>query len=97
MQIIWTKEALADLDYHITWYLTHASIEVSQKFSKKIEESLINIQNNPYGARTSLYFSELREYVLHKYPYIISYYVNDSEIILTSIIHQKREHFNRGL
>ena len=50
------------------------------------------IKNNPYIARPSFEVTELREYVLKKYPFVISYYIkNENTISITSLLHQRRK------
>lgn len=89
-KITWTLEALNDFEDYIDWYLTHANADVAESFVSIIEHSLTKITENNYIARMADEIPQLREYVVQKFPFLISYWVKDStEIIITSFLHQK--------
>ena len=89
-KIKWTPKALKLFNSYIDWYERVASLEVASKFSICIKECEQNILNNPYMARQIDEIEELREYVVQKYPFLISYYINNDKIVITSLLHQKQ-------
>ncbi len=89
-QVEWSIEALNDFEDYIDWYLQKANLSVAAEFIQTIETAINNIKNNHYITRMIDEIPELREYVVQKYPYLISYWIKDqSTIIITSFLHQK--------
>ena len=92
MQINWTLEALNDFEFYIDWYIKEAGVDVASNFIDVIDEIIDNIKSNKYIARIVDDIPELREYVIQQFPYLVSYWVkNESQIIITSVLHQKRK------
>ena len=92
MQINWTLEALNDFEFYIDWYIKEAGVDVASNFIDVIDEIIGNITANKYIARMVDDIPELREYVVQQFPYLVSYWVKDeSQIIITSFLHQKRK------
>lgn len=91
-KITWTLEALHDFEDYIDWYLTNANSVVATEFVETIERSINSIKDNNYIARMVNEIPELREYVVQKFPYLISYWIkNSTEIVITSFLHQKQK------
>lgn len=92
MQINWTLEALNDFEFYIDWYIKEVGPDVASNFIEAIDEVIDNIKSNKYIARMVDDIPELREYVVQQFPYLVSYWVKDeSQIIITSFLHQKRK------
>ena len=84
-KITWSVEALNDLEDYIDWYLQN-----DNEFIQVIEDAIETIRNNNYIARMVDEIPELREYVVQKFPYIISYWIKDqSNVVITAFLHQK--------
>jgi plasmid stabilization system protein ParE len=89
-QVEWSIEALNDFEDYIDWYLDNASVVIASEFVQIVEDSITKIKTNNYIARMANEIPELREYVVQKFPYIISYWIKSpSQIIITSFLHQK--------
>ena len=89
-KITWSVEALNDLEDYIDWYLQNANEVIATEFIQVIEDAIENIRNNNYIARMVDEIPELREYVVQKFPYIISYWIKDqSNVVITAFLHQK--------
>jgi plasmid stabilization system protein ParE len=89
-QIEWSLEALNDFEYYIDWYLQNANIAIASEFVQIIEDVVKKIETNNYIARMANEMPELREYVVQKFPYLISYWIKSpTQIVLTSFLHQK--------
>ena len=88
--ISWSTEALNDFEDYIDWYLQNASIEVANEFIEVIERSINKITLNNYISRMADEIPDLRECVVQKFPFLISYWIKDEfEIVITSFLHQK--------
>jgi plasmid stabilization system protein ParE len=89
-KITWSVEALNDLEDYIDWYLQNANEAVTTEFIQVVEDAIKTIRNNNYIARMVDEIPELREYVVQKFPYIISYWIKDqSNVVVTAFLHQK--------
>lgn len=89
-KITWSVEALNDLEDYIDWYLQNANEVIATEFIQVIEDAIETIRNNNYIARMVDEIPELREYVVQKFPYIISYWIkNQSNVVITAFLHQK--------
>lgn len=88
MQIKWVAEAIIDFEKHLDWYIKNTS--VASKFRDSIVDSLESIKNNPYIARRLKEIYEIREFVVQKYPYLITYVVDEEQdtITIISFMHQ---------
>ena len=87
-----SQESFEDFQYYIQWYKKQGGSNASNPFESIILLSIEIIKNNPYIARASFEVTELREYVLKKYPFVISYYIkNENTISITSLLHQRRK------
>lgn len=91
-KITWTLEALRDFEGYIDWHLKEANEIIASKFTEAVEDALNSIKDNNYIARMVEEIPELREYVIQKVPFLISYWVKDhTEIIITSFLHKKKK------
>lgn len=89
-KITWSIEALNDLEDYIDWYLQNANEAVATELIQVVEDAIETIRNNNYIARMVDEIPELREYVVQKFPYIISYWIKDqSNVVVTAFLHQK--------
>ncbi len=88
--IKWTPKALKLFSNYIDWYNRVAGLEVSEKFVSCVKDCELKILNNPYIAREIDEIKEVREYVVQKYPFLISYYIDNEKIVIISILHQKQ-------
>lgn len=85
-------KALNDFEDYIDWYLQNANEAIAVDFVQTIEDAIGIIKSNNYIARMVEEIPELREYVVQKFPYLISYYIKDpSNIIITSFLQPKRK------
>src|SRR3990167_1068450 len=88
--IKWSIEALHDFEDYIDWYLQNASVDVAQDFVEVINDGLDTIAENNYISRMVDEIPELREYIVQRYSFIISYWIKDSSnILVTAFLHQK--------
>lgn len=89
-QVVWSLEALNDFEDYIDWYLKNVNVVIASDFVETITVAISNIKANNYIGRMVDEIVELREYVVQKYPYLISYWIKDQfTIVITSFLHQK--------
>ena len=91
--IEWSPQALIQLDICVDFYIVHSGIKVANAFSNNILDCLKIIAINPYIARKSFHIPDLREYIVKKYPFIISFYINENIIVITSLLHQSQDRY----
>ncbi|WP_440683223.1 type II toxin-antitoxin system RelE/ParE family toxin [Cysteiniphilum halobium] len=89
-KINWSLETLNDFEDYVDWYLKYADEVVAMRFIDSIKSALEYISLNQYASRMVIEIPELREYIVHDFPFLISYWIiNQDEIIITSFLHQK--------
>lgn len=89
MNVKLTKKASRDLDKIASYYDSQDEGR-GKKFMFDVNDSIGKIKLMPNGFRAGLK-PDTRQKVMHKYPYIISYKVVDSEIIIITVYHQKKK------
>ena len=91
MQVVWSNRANISFNKYVLWYSNNANIQVAQDFITHIKQCENSICVNPYIARTSPEITTLREYVVQKYPFLISYKIDTEIITITSFLHQRKD------
>jgi|GEM_PF-2681924 len=88
--VTWTLYALRDFEDYKDWYLENTSLSVTNSFIETVGSAIDLIRENNYIARMVDEISELREYVMGAFPFLISYWIkNNKEVVITSFLHQK--------
>ena len=82
-----STKAILEFEESWAWYEEQQE-GLGDKFEIQLLTKLTEIQKNPnrYPNKEKKY----REAILKKYPFIIIYYFNEEEIIVTSIFHTSR-------
>jgi len=78
-KITWSLEALYCFENYVDWYSEQSAPSVVTNFIAHIEYSLELISQNPHIARMVDELPEVREYVVQKYPFLISYFIKDEK------------------
>jgi plasmid stabilization system protein ParE len=93
-KISWSLESLNSFENYVDWYLGQTnSPQLATHFINHITDCLELIEENPYLARRVDELPEVREYVVQKYPFLISYFIqSETDIIITSFLHQKMKY-----
>ena len=71
--------------YNILIWYNEVNNQVADKFINEIDTALNNLSKNPKIG--SKYKFKIRKYVLIKFPYIIFYVEEESEVIILAIFH----------
>ncbi|MDR2007638.1 MAG: type II toxin-antitoxin system RelE/ParE family toxin [Alphaproteobacteria bacterium] len=90
-KVIWSKRAIAQYGGSVRWYGKQGGVSLANNFEQHIGSCLSILARNPYMARQVEGKPKLREYVVQKYPFIISYYVENDNINIASFLHQSRD------
>ncbi len=88
MKIVWTKQAIADLN-HAYDYVSEHSPESAADIIDRIEKSLESLRGFPEMGRKGR-VKETRELVVAKTPFILPYRVRKNRIEILGVIHGNR-------
>lgn len=88
MKLVWTKQALADLN-HVYDYVSEHSSEFAEDIIDRIEKSLESLKSFPEMGRKGR-VKEIRELVVAKTPFILPYRVRKNRIEVLGVIHGNR-------
>ncbi len=79
--------AFFDLDEAVKWY-NYQKPGLGNVFLMEVNTSIEKLKNNPFTFR--IIYDPVRRMVLKKFPYKILYIIENKEIIIIGIVHQKR-------
>lgn len=89
--IRWSAETLAQLE-EIHFYISQESIPLASRYTEKIIKAIERLTTFPHIGHIASGFSHyrpsLREFLVEEYRII--YQVNEKEIVLITLLHQKR-------
>jgi toxin ParE1/3/4 len=88
MKIVWTKQAIADLNYAYD-YVSERSSESAENIIERIEKSLQALSDFPEMGRQGR-VAGTRELVVAKTPFILPYRVHKNRIEILGVIHGNR-------
>jgi len=91
MQILWTNEALDDLEEILTYYYLEASPRTAAAVERRIISEIESLPPYPERIRESDRIPGTRELVVNKLPYIVFVQVREDEIIVLNVVHTKRK------
>ncbi len=87
MKLRFTSRAYRDVD-EATGFYRQKSLPVAAEFLQAIDSAGIAIKANPLAcAKVS---TELRRYVMSRFPYGLYYWVTPDEIMVVAVMHAKR-------
>jgi toxin ParE1/3/4 len=89
MKIVYTEDALRDLDAIADWLLLHYPA-VAPGFERRIRRAVANIAQWPESAPRSERYPRIRVTSLGRYPYKIFYRVADDTLEILHIHHAAR-------
>lgn len=79
----------AQLDYEeiIYWYSDSSSL-IAERFRQNLKKSVKYIVSMPFASQ--MIAPDVRQHIIHKFPYKVIYTVENNEIVVVAIVHQKR-------
>lgn len=91
MPIIWTTEALDDLEKIIVYYFETVGMETALSIERRIVAQVESLQDFPERIRESDRIPGAREAVISKLPYIAFVRVSGAEIQVLNVVHTSRK------
>ncbi len=86
--IIWSDEALNDVELAKTYYSKEDGEILVKKFLNEAKQKTIQLYDFPHLGRTGEVFGT-KELVLQKFPYKVVYKLQDTKLYIIAFIHQK--------
>lgn len=90
MRILWTDEALIDLEEILAYYYLEASQRVVKAVEKRIVGEIEALPPYPERIRESNRIPGARELVVNKIPYVVFVQFRDDSIVVLNAVHTKR-------
>lgn len=91
MRILWTNEALGDLEEILAYYYLEASPRVAEAVEKRIVGEIEALPPYPERIRESDRIPGTRELVVQKLPYVVFIQLRDDAIVVLNVVHTKRQ------
>ncbi len=91
MRILWTDEALEDLEEILAYYYLEASPRTAAAVERRIIGDIESLPPYPERIRASDRVPGSRELVVKKLPYIVFFKARGDEIVVLNIVHTKRK------
>lgn len=91
MRILWTDEALGDLEEILAYYYLEASPRTAAAVERRIIGEIEALPPYPERIRASERIPGARELVVSKLPYVVFVQVREDAIIVLNVVHTKRK------
>jgi len=91
MRILWTDEALGDLEEILAYYYLEASPRVAEAVEKRIVGEIESLPPYPERIRESARVPGARELVVNKLPYIVFVQIREETIIVLNVVHTRKK------
>jgi plasmid stabilization system protein ParE len=95
MRIVWTAEALDDLEYIIAYYHEEAGPVTAAAIQARIILEVERLPEFPERIRNSDRIPVARELVIHRLPYIAFVQIHEDTIQILNVVHTARQ-FPKG-
>lgn len=90
MRILWTNEALDDLEEILAYYYLEASPRTAAAVERRIISEIESLPPYPERIRESERVPGTRELVVSKLPYIVFVQLIEDAIVVLNVVHTKR-------
>ena len=91
MRILWTEEALDDLEEILAYYYQEASPRTAAAVERRIIGEIESLPPFPERIRESDRIPGTRELVVNKLPYVVFLQMRDDAIVVLNVVHSKRK------
>ena len=91
MRILWSDEALGDLEEILAYYYLEASPRGAEAVEKRIVGEIEALPPDPERIRESDRIPGTRELVVQKLPYVVFIQLRDDAIVVLNVVHTKRQ------
>lgn len=90
-RVIWTEAVERDLDDILAYDVEEASLEVAQAVFERMRTQVASLHRFPLRCRLGR-VAGIREYVLHRLPYIAVVRVIDDDVLVLALMHTARRY-----
>ena len=91
MRILWSEEALSDLEEILAYYYLEASPRTAAAVEQRIIREIEVLPPFPERIRDSERVPGARELVVNKLPYVVFVQVLEDGIVVLNVVHTKRK------
>lgn len=91
MRILWTDEALDDLEEILAYYYLEASPRTAAAVERRIIGEVEALPPYPGRIRESDRVPGARELVVKKLPYVVFVQILEDAIVILNVVHTKRK------
>ena len=96
MRILWTDEALGDLEEILAYYYQEPSPRTANAVEHRIITEIESLPPFPERIRKSERVPGVHELVVNKLPYVVFVQLRDDAIVVLNVVHTKRQFPNQG-
>jgi len=90
MRIVWTEEALSDLEEILVYYYLEASPRTATAVERRIIAEIEALPPFPERIRESDRIPGARELVVNKIPYVVFVQLKEDSIVVLNIVHTRK-------
>lgn len=91
MRIVWTAEALDDLENILAYYFEEVGPATAEAVENRIISQIEKLRDFPERIRKSERIPNARELVIHRLPYIAFVRVLPNGILVLNVVHTARK------
>ena len=91
MRILWTDEALDDLEEILAYYYLEASPKVAEAVERRIVGEIESLPPFPERVRESDRVPGARELVVNKLPYVVFIQLSDDAVVVLNVVHTRKK------
>ncbi|GAB6042659.1 type II toxin-antitoxin system RelE/ParE family toxin [Endothiovibrio diazotrophicus] len=91
MSIVWTDDALDDLEEILVYYLREAGPATAAAVERRIVSGIVNLPPFPERVRESDRIPGAREVSVHGLPYIAFIRLLPSDVVVLNVVHAARK------
>ncbi len=91
MRVLWTDEALGDLEEILAYYYLEASPRTAAAIERRIIGEIEALLPYPERIRESNRIPGCRELVVNRLPYVVFIRLQEDAIIVLNVVHTKRK------
>lgn len=91
MRILWTDEALDDLEEILAYHYLEASPKVAEAVERRIVGEIESLPPFPERVRASDRVPGARELVVNKLPYIVFVQLRDDAVVVLNVVHTRKK------
>jgi toxin ParE1/3/4 len=91
VRILWTDEALDDLEEILAYYYLEVSTKVAEVVERRIVGEIESLPPFPERVRANDRVPGARELVVNKLPYVVFVQLHDDAIVVLNVVHTRKK------